>query len=181
MGWTYTHAINYTDTGMVDRKAEIADLYTERYKIVKSVFVGSVCYVALKDTETGTIVADVVHTHTDNKDYFNFGYKAISETCGPCEDDCPASILNILSDTDDEDALDWRRRCRENIEKKKSPAALKNLAIGSTIKCTIGKKEFTLQKMAPNRQFKRAWWYIPGENKYMPYTRIPDEYEVISA
>ena len=30
---------------------------------------------------------------------------------GPCEADCPARILRLLSPTAKESALDWRRRC----------------------------------------------------------------------
>ena len=33
---------------------------------------------------------------------------------GPCEDDCPARILDMLTPTDNENALDWRSRCRAN-------------------------------------------------------------------
>ena len=31
---------------------------------------------------------------------------------GPCESECPASILDTLTDTDSEYAVNWRARCR---------------------------------------------------------------------
>ena len=37
---------------------------------------------------------------------------------GPCETDCPASILDLLTPTDKEYALDWRARCRANLERR---------------------------------------------------------------
>lgn len=48
----------------------------------------------------------------------HFGYKDMDESCGPCEDNCPASILDLLTPTDREHALDWRRRCRANLERR---------------------------------------------------------------
>ncbi|EZP65197.1 hypothetical protein BV96_04718 [Sphingomonas paucimobilis] len=39
----------------------------------------------------------------------------LSENMGPCEADCPAAILDLLSPTEHEYALDWRARCRANL------------------------------------------------------------------
>ncbi len=33
---------------------------------------------------------------------------------GPCEADCPQSILDLLTPTDRPYAVKWRARCREN-------------------------------------------------------------------
>lgn len=48
----------------------------------------------------------------------HFGYKDMDESMGPCEDNCPAHILDLLTLTDKEHALDWRRRCRANLERR---------------------------------------------------------------
>jgi hypothetical protein len=43
-----------------------------------------------------------------------FGYKDMGEEMGPCESECPARILDKLSDPPPNDyARDWRARCRE--------------------------------------------------------------------
>ena len=42
----------------------------------------------------------------------------LDESMGPCEDNCPAHILDLLTPTDKEYALDWRRRCRANLERR---------------------------------------------------------------
>lgn len=34
---------------------------------------------------------------------------------GPAEADAPAAVLDALTPTDNEDALEWRRRCRANL------------------------------------------------------------------
>ena len=52
------------------------------------------------------------------KDEFDTGYKDMDETMGPYEAECPARILDKLTPTDHEYALQWRAKCRENLAKK---------------------------------------------------------------
>src|SRR3546814_18607482 len=40
----------------------------------------------------------------------------MEESMGPCEADCPARILDLLTPTDKEYAREWRTRCRANLE-----------------------------------------------------------------
>ena len=42
-------------------------------------------------------------------------YKAMDEGMGPHEDECPAEILDRLTDTTCNYALSWRYRCRANL------------------------------------------------------------------
>lgn len=191
MGWDYTHATHYTAKGTIDRKAEIDEHFNwnspkTEVEIVKSYMVGSTYYAALRVTnkETGNIeiTAEVVLTRTDSREYFNFGMKSISEDMGPAEDRCPASILKLLSPTDNEYAIDWRERCRKNIEAKKNPHTLSNLPIGAVIRFTNWKGEpIELLKHPAAYQFKRPFWYCKESGHYMPANRIPESYEVISA
>lgn len=126
--------------------------------------------------------AAVALTHTNSRDYFNFGVKTMSEASGPCEDRCPASILSLLSPTSDEYAIKWRERCRANIEKKKDPHALKNLPVGAVIRfIKYNGEAVELMKHPAAYQFKRPFWYCPQSGGYMPATRIPDSYEVVNA
>jgi hypothetical protein len=48
----------------------------------------------------------------------NFGYKDMEESMGPYEDDCPGSILDLLSPTDNEHARGWRQRCRTRLARR---------------------------------------------------------------
>jgi hypothetical protein len=48
----------------------------------------------------------------------HFGYKDMDESMGPCEDNCPRQILDLLTPTTREHALDWRRRCDANLERR---------------------------------------------------------------
>lgn len=201
MGWTSYHATNYTNKGTVDRKAECDDYFTNsmnegRYIIKKSVLVGATYYAAIetvkrtnKDTKQLEVIpeneretwAAVLLTEVSNNDYYNFSYKDMSEDMGPLIYTCPASILNLLTPTACEYAIKWRAKCREYIEKKNSPNALSKLPIGAIIRFERRGREYIIEKMAPNYQFKRAWWYIPANNCYMPSTRIPSNYEVVTA
>lgn len=53
------------------------------------------------------------------KDYYNFGYKDMEENMGPCEHQCPESILDLLTPTTHEYAIEWRKACRDWNEKRK--------------------------------------------------------------
>lgn len=148
--------------------------------------VGGTYYAAVKVTILSTGEAEtfaaVVLTHTNNRDYFNFGVKTMGESSGPCEDHCPASILSLLSPTDSEYANNWRERCRKNIEAKKDPHALKNLPVGAVIRFTLHTGEsIELLKHAAAYQFKRPFWFCQSSGRYMPATRIPANYEVVTA
>jgi hypothetical protein len=57
--------------------------------------------------EAGDVIGMVVLHHWGGG-YFNFTHKEVTETMGPCEDECPASILDLLSPTTNEFALEWR-------------------------------------------------------------------------
>lgn len=186
MGWDYCCATRYKN-GKVDRKAEVdarLNWETSRFthSVLKSSMVGSTYYAAVKesDKETGNsfVFAAIVHTSIDNRDpYFNFGTKLMSEDMGPFCYDCPASILNLLSETTNKNALDWREKCREKQRKPK----LSDLKIGTRISYKTWEGEIVeLVKMSPNYQFKRAWWYRPEKNTYVPSRRIPDQYEIIA-
>lgn len=154
MGWTSYHATHYKN-GKVDRKAEcdayfMEDLNRGFYDVLKSSMVGSTYYAAVKplkkykniDTkeivdipkEEQRVFGVVFLTSVDNKDYFNFAYKDMDETCGPGQCDCPKSILNLLSPTESKWANEWRQACYENLAKKKNPNALNKLPVDTVIK-----------------------------------------------
>ena len=49
--------------------------------------------------------------------HHNFSYKDMSEDMGPLYSDCPESILNLLTPTDNKRALAWRQKCRQRLNK----------------------------------------------------------------
>lgn len=151
MGWTTYHATHRKANGDIDRKAECDGLWdSEFYEVVKSTMVGKVYYAAITQTATvergSTILIPeterrvfgvVVLTSVDSKDYYNFGYKEMTESMGPGYYDCPKSILNLLTETDSEYALEWRRKCIAESDKKARGRAkttrLRDLPLNSVI------------------------------------------------
>ncbi len=57
----------------------------------------------------------LMHWQRGRNVHFNFTYKDLSDESGPGEDEAPAAVLDALSPTDHEYALDWRKRCRANL------------------------------------------------------------------
>ena len=193
MGWTWTHeAAHYdskTNKYYINRKELCDEIYTHdgdktKLEVVKSCIIGSTYYAAVKATnkETGheEIFAGVCLTAINTKEYYNFGYKDMDETYGPCQYSCPKSILDLLTPTDHKYAKEWRNDCYKVISTKKNPNSLGNLPIGSEIKYKrYDGKEITLVKHAPAYQFKRSFWMVKGEFKYISPKYIPNNYEVI--
>lgn len=204
MGWTSYEATYFKKNGDIDRKAE-CDAYFMRdnaghYKVLKSSMKGTVYYAAVttltkyigKD-ENGKsmyesipedkqeVWAAVFLTRTEEGRYFY--YKDQDETAGPCEDHCPKCILDLLSNTDHELALDWRKRCRKNIQKSNKLSKLDRLKNGSVIRfpsilsftngIDVG-DEMTLTKI------NRKWIYEKYGTRYsLKKTYINPSYEIL--
>jgi len=164
MGWTSYRATEYRN-GTIDRKAECDKIFnwTAEHKsvqVLKSAMVGATYYAAIevKEPEKEPCVTAVVCLTTiDQKSYFNFAYKDMSETMGPYRSNCPKSILDLLTDTDNEFALAWRKRCRDNLAKKKDPHALCNLPLGTEIKVNSNSDSYRLVKCVPIGRKKAVW------------------------
>lgn len=158
MGWTEYNAPTYYKNGRyhIDRRAECDRLFNDsmvnkehktigKFEVLKSAMVGSTYYAAVKRTKFATetepeqscVFGMVCLTSTDLKNYYNFAYKDMDETCGPFKYDCPKSILDLLTPTESEYANEWRKACYENLAKKKNPNALCNLPEGSIIKVVL--------------------------------------------
>lgn len=145
MGWLEYHAEHYKN-GKVDRKAEMDSKYnwedeSRKVEVLKSSMVGSTYYAAVKSFNKTNgyecVTAAICLTSTNNKDYYNFAYKGMDESCGPYKYDCPKGILDLLTPTESEFAKEWRKACYENLAKKKNPNSLGRLPVGSKIKYTL--------------------------------------------
>lgn len=184
MGWTSTGARFYTADGKVNRKAECDALYTwegekTKNEVIKSSMRGSVYYAAVRTTDKTTghseVFAAVCLTSTRRDGGFNFGYKGMAEDMGPCEDDCPKSILVLLTDTESKYAKEWRERCWAKIrDKKQNRQSLASIKIGEIIEFERGGVIIRAEKMAPAYQFKTPWFKVVGEFEYVHKTEIKD-------
>lgn len=71
------------------------------------------------ENEVWAFVALIDFSKPKGTDRTNFAYKDMDENCLPYYFNCPEKILNLLSPTDNENALKWRDSCRRQIAKKK--------------------------------------------------------------
>lgn len=78
-------------------------------------------YAAVKYTypDGSSKVSAVVALLSYTKGYYNFGVKVMDESVLPYSFECPESILNMLTPTDNIRALEWRHACRQLIQAKK--------------------------------------------------------------
>lgn len=185
MGWTSYRATHYNKNGSVNRKAEMDEHWTQRehngypeLNVLKSRMVGAIYYAAIEEKRNGkveSVFAVVGITSTKWGDgWSNFGYKDMTEKSGPGYYDCPNAILKLLTPTSDEYALEWRKKCEENLQKEK----LSDLPIGTRIKfINYAGKERILYKHAPAYQFKRPFWMVEGEDCYYKAKQIPDTWK----
>lgn len=171
MGWTWQCAKFYDRRGNIDRKAECDALYTwnneetgDKCRVLKSAMVGTTWYGACERSRPGQnpyVFAGVCLTSVDSREYCNFGYKDMDESMGPCERECPVSILNLLSARDDKWAIEWRAACRENAARKaaerKDPNGLANLPLGSAVTVEKNGEEIILQKATIRGRKKPVW------------------------
>lgn len=107
------------------------------------------------DPKTRRVYAVVVLLYYRNNDHYNFGYKEIDETMGLCYHDCPRKILDLLTPTGNEYALEWRKKCLDILERK---ANIKKIHVQSVIKTEpitfrdgISRSRFQILSLRPLR------------------------------
>ena len=195
MGWTSYYATHYKN-GRIDRKAECDAYFMEglnkgHFKVLKSSMVGTVYYAAiqnqvkydgkdalnnpiyteLKEDEKQTWAA-IFLTQTHGREFY---YKDMSEDMYPGYCDCPKGILDLLSPTDNEYALEWRKKCQEEREKKKNNK-IKDLPYGTKVIWTRWDGEkIILIKRPPAYQFKTWWWQIHMQQSYVKKKYVTED------
>lgn len=123
MGWTSVSERELNGRKAGDIKDFIIYQY-ERYgniKVVSYAKKESTIYMALTITNEnhvnfGEIVGEVVLTSFHDGEFY---WNSMGETMGPCKTECPKRIINQLSPTDNEYALNWRKACLQHANKRK--------------------------------------------------------------
>lgn len=174
MGWSYGMATEYRN-GRVNRKAEMDKLFNwesdlKKVSVVKSTMVGSVYYAAIKVTtqEEEKVTAAVCLTRVTEGE---FGYKGMDESMGPYYYECPGTILKELKPTDNENAINWRKKC---VEYTKAKSRLAKLPVGTEIEFEVNGNKVRLVKSPAAYQFRKPFWEVVGSyNRYYRKTDIP--------
>jgi hypothetical protein len=136
MGWTSTQSLSGHATPKAYFDAEFSWANAEaRNTVLHSIIKGRVYYAAVErlKTEPGAerMVFAVVclFRHTPRaRDGHILTYKEMDETVGPCERQCSAAILDLLTPTTYTYALQWRSECRANLDKNKVARKLRPTA-----------------------------------------------------
>jgi len=124
MGWTYLHKDKDMNTkdffskefNFIDKRGrkvtvlDCASYLTEAYLAIESLTPG----------EERMVFGMVCLIHYTRNDYYNFGYKDMDESMGPYYYNCPERILKLLTPTTYQNAIKWRKKCWEGIERKKA-------------------------------------------------------------
>lgn len=131
MGWTFSHKPkSMTTKEYLEQEINCSnDHGTWTVLACKSKL--HVSYLAIKfvNATENKVFAGVFLTKRV-KGQFNFGYKDMDESMGPYERDCPKEILDLLTPTTSEYAIEWRKECRERLSIKKTVKKVKD---GDTI------------------------------------------------
>ena len=109
-------------------------------KVLRSALAGMrVYYAAVEQIRIATGAREVwaaiclVRYNPRDSEGHIFGYKDMEESMAPCDCDCPAPILDLLTPTDAQHALQWRARCRENAAARRGKAARTSPGVGQVI------------------------------------------------
>lgn len=191
MGWTEYPATEWRK-GRINRRAECRKYFEGNEQwgtLLKDAMVGSTWYGAVKLTSTGEVFGMIMLT--SERDRYWFGYKEMDETCGPCHNDCPESILKLLSPTDNEFANKWRQACHERNERRKALNRAKVIQVMFPFDTTLCEANVPYELHRRKIQFKNRkdgpwltkWstkWYSKGEIYVTPKSLIlKSEFTVI--
>lgn len=123
MGWTFTH--RERGTSNIDWFRENL-CGSEPERLIDVATKAGVAYCAYRSKPDDEVVALVILTRWVRGDYYNFGYKDMDEGMGPCEDDCPRRIFDLLDPLPPEQAdpsvernwaAQWRARVQERLNR----------------------------------------------------------------
>ena len=114
MGWTGC----FTDKS-ISEIAETEFLGTNQEWASRPCIRGGTYYRAVRNIDTGVVWCLVVLFKTRTLVCKELLWKAMDDTMGPAECNCPESILKILTPTNNETSNRWRERCYKQIEAKK--------------------------------------------------------------
>jgi hypothetical protein len=135
MGWLYQYDPVENPVAYLAEKYNCGTL-----QVLAAARVGSTVYMAIRSTEKASAASHVFAAVIliSNTRKHGFGYKDMDESMGPCQCDCPARIMRLLTPIADLPnpgyAADWRARVAERKnEKHRQRARRQSLRIGSIV------------------------------------------------
>jgi hypothetical protein len=116
----------YLDAQFTYFRAHDDGSITDRRVVASSCLNNRTYYAAVQNHDNGAAgdiyaIICLVRWNPRASDGFVFSYKDMDETMGPYEAECPERILRLLTPTTHEYAIDWRRRCHDNLQLRARP------------------------------------------------------------
>ncbi|PZU06526.1 hypothetical protein [Sphingomonas sp.] len=139
MGWLFIRDMGAHATARAYLDAQFTYARDDhRLAVLASSMVGSTYYAAAERIEAASgrevfAIVCLTRTSTGARDGCTFGYKDMTEHMGPHESDCPARLLDLLTETQSDYALAWRARCRANLVQNRLRQAKPTPRPGQTI------------------------------------------------
>lgn len=121
MGWTGLSQYEYDTTKVSGLKAFFQNrFFNTNCEIVACSAKNNVFYCAVKENETENVTCYVFkYSNARTNDGCNFAFKDMHECEVPYCYEPSQKVLDALSDTDNENSLKWREKCKELKEKSK--------------------------------------------------------------
>ena len=112
MGWLYMQSLGGHAGPRQHLDAQLTyETPNRRCRVLRSALVRMRTYYAAMEItqpdgarQVAAIVC-LVHHNPRARDGYPFGYKDMEETMGPCESECPPGILDLLTPTENKEAL----------------------------------------------------------------------------
>jgi len=109
MGWLSFSMHEPVKEWFLDNWSENKDCEVLDVAIVKR----TTLYAAIRYKKTGEVFAAIYLLRWSPKSCDNFAYKAMDESVGPCEIECPKRIFKLLTPTDKPYAIEWRKKVEQ--------------------------------------------------------------------
>ncbi len=150
MGWLYMRSIGAHRTPRDYLDAELTHTSPALTRsVLRSAVVRMRTYYAALEVKRAGAQREVIGTvclirySPRDREGYIFGYKDMSEDMGPVEAACPVRILDLLTPTDNENAQQWRARCRNTAARRAAHPKLRNgdrISFDSPMQFTDGTK-----------------------------------------
>lgn len=164
-------------------------------EILASASIKGVWYAAIRESD-GEVYAAVVLFHW-SRGQFNFTWKSMTEHMGPGAYDCPAKILDLLTATGSESAMEWRAACRAKLARKADQDQLKpgdRIRVHGGLSFNIDRRTVKVQEFIYSPQKRRPTVFramvtntpgLPGLPPYSFLVRLPEwrsyNYELVTS
>lgn len=115
MGWSYNMDRSQTKA---DFLAKLDRGFSLGYTLVRSQTVGKNHWQLVRHPEGHTFIALCLTDRGTARDGHGWGWKGMDESWGPCEVNCPLSMLNEADPPRGENAAAWREQVRQHHARK---------------------------------------------------------------